>query len=273
MTKKQWMILIAAAVALLIIYWIYSRVTAPEAITDAIKSGKVDAKVLAKGNTGRSAVITLSRPKGVSGTSTILIPSGTILYGTDSNTQRLFVATPVQIVLSDVTPAITLQVKTFCFDEFAAIPLQNTAYSFFAPGGTVTTTEETEPLHKLANCLASASQSDADKQLAVWAVSSDWLHKTRDEAVQFVANGLADQMAKERRNQLERKKAHIARKAPHLSSADIDELIEKEYQESMVEAGRIAAAKAQEQITGFIAHDKDMLKSCGYPTDDMPIFR
>lgn len=239
MTKKQWTTLAAAvlaAIVLLLTYWIYSWVTKPVAITDAISSGKVNAKVLANGNSGRSAIITLSRPRGVSGTSNILIPSGTILYSTDSNSQRLFLASPVQVVLSDATPAITVQAKTFCIDQFAAIPPRNTAYSFLPQGGSVTTTEETEPLHKLANCMASASKSDADKQLAVWAVSSDWLHKTRYEAVQLVTNGLADQMAKKRRNELERKKPHIAGKSPHLSSADIDELIEKEYQESLLKA-------------------------------------
>lgn len=265
---------IIGAAALLLAYWTYNELTAPLTIAAAINSGKVEAQISANGDSGGSVTITLTRPSGASGTVKIVIPSGTPLYGTDPDGQRLITAVPVVVVLSDDTPSVTQHVQTFCIDEFAATPFNNAPLAFVPPeNGSTTTTEETEPLHKLADCMASVSQSDEDKQLAVWAVSSDWLHKTREGAIQFVTNGLAQRMAKERHDQLESKKSDLMRMAPSLSSDRIDELIEAEYQNGMSDLNNMAATKANEQVTSFIEDDKDLLETCGYATSDMAIFQ
>lgn len=271
---KPYVSWIIVAAALLLVYWIYNYLTAPLTIAAAINAGKVEAQVSANGDNGGSVTITLTRPSGVSGTIKVVIPSGTALYGTDPDGQHLITAVPIVVVLSDDNPSVSQQVQTFCIDEFAATPFDNAPLAFVPPeNGSVITTEETEPLHKLADCMANASQSDEDKQLAVWAVSSDWLHKTRAEAVQFVTDGLAQRMGKERHDQLENKKPDLMRMAPSLSSERIDELIEAEYQNGMSELNNMAATKANEQVTSFIENDKNMLETCGYATGDMPIFQ
>jgi hypothetical protein len=121
--------------------------------------------------------------------------------------------------------------------------------------------------------MASAPQSDADKQLAVWAVTSEMLHKTPEEVLRFVADGLAQQMAKERHDQLDQeKKPEIKRTHPSLSDDLINKLIAAEYEEGMPELRKIANTKAGEQMDSFLGHDKELLISCGFASSDMPIF-
>jgi hypothetical protein len=265
---------IVGVVALLCAYWIYNYLSVPLTITDAVSDGKVDAQIIASGDSGSSATITLTRPSGVSGTITILIPSGTVLYGGNSGVQRLITAVPVTLVLADGSPSLSQEIPTFCIDEFAAPPQNNVVLSFDPLNdGRRVTTEETEKFHKLADCMAGWSQSDSDKQLAVWAVESDWLHKTRSEALSFLIDHYVEQMTDERRDQLNEKKPEIVSMAPMLTSERIDELIDTELDNGMPELRDIATNKASQQLDLFISHDKESLSSCGYAATDMPLFQ
>jgi hypothetical protein len=264
--------LLVAAAAFAPYYWHDRSVNQSLNVADAISGGKIEVQLAASGADGNKVTMTLVRPAGVTGTVKVVIPSGTVLYG--AATQRLVVALQVSVVLSDETPSITQEVKTYCLDEFATTPSDGYPLAFAPPPGVGSeTSEETEPLHKLADCLAGSSLSEPDRQLAVWALAGGQLQKTHDEAVQFVTDGLAEQMATERHAQLVAKKPDLRRIAPTLSNERLDEQIEAEFKEGMPELHDIASAKAREQVDSFVGHDKDTLSSCGYETSSMAIFQ
>lgn len=262
--------------ALLVAYWVYSWATAPLTIAAAIRDGKVDVHITAMGVSGNAAMVTLTRSSGVSGQLTVVIPSGTVIYDANPDEQRLITAAAVTVVLSAQTPSVNSMVATFCMDEYAATPLDSSKLSF-APlnGSAVTATEETEPLHKLVDCMASwtVSVSDSDKQLAVWAVKDKLLSKSRRDALEFVTTGIAQRMILERRAQLEKKKTELIHMKPSLDEGLIDGQIEAEIQNGKPALNEIATAKATEQITSFIDHARDMISSCGYPAASYAIFQ
>lgn len=267
---------VVAAIVVTVI-WVSSRPTAALTLDEAVHSGKVSVQFIASGDNGDSANLSISRASGVSAEVVVVIPSGTVLYSSGSNaldTQRLMTAAPVRAVLNDQTPTFNTTIQTYCLDEFAAVPLDRSDLSAEAPqdGGSITT-EEMEPLQRLADCMASSSLTQADKQLAVWAVKDDLLSKSKDEALAFITNGLVDRMKKERREQLDGKRAQLKEMAPDLGEDDITRAIETEFENGMPELREIAAQKATEQLNSLIADDQAMLSSCGYQASEKPLFQ
>jgi hypothetical protein len=263
MSARRWALVV---VILLGGYWLFPHI-APRTAGVADREGNYIAQISADGGNGNSVKMVFSRPSGVFGTVTIVIPSGTVLYGRNTNGQRLITATPVNVVLSNGTPSVTVVVPTYCIDEFAATPLDGAALGFG------TKTEETEPLHKLSDCMSTSSLPTADKQLIVWAVAEDLLHKTPDEALRFLADRISRRMVVDRRRELQDKKPDMFRMAPLLTERRIDELIENEIAAGMSEFNSSAVAQAQKQLAGLDDDDQDMLTSCGYATEGMPLFR
>lgn len=239
-------------------------------LTEAVAAGRVEIASAQSGAGGTSATLVLRRGAVESGSIVVDIPAGTILYAAEH--QRLIVAAPVRVELSDEREEVMQLVSTFCIDEFLPTPPEGVPVSL-APQGGFTGTEETEPLHKLANCLANLDLPYADKQLAVWAVAGNLMEKRRDEAVEFVASGLAERMAVERRNQLEARKPELMAKAPNLGAARIDQLIEAELEEGEAELRDVAQRKAQEQVDNFIDHDRWAMQECGYRVATLPLFQ
>ena len=272
MTPSRSFLLIVLTAALVLGACGKAAPPSPVAINQAIQDGKVQAKIVASDDSGDSTTITLTRPNGVTGTFVVVIPSGTVLYGTDGQ-QRLITAASVTVVLSDDNPSVDQQVATFCMDEFAATPPSQAVLSFAPPdGGQGVTTEETEPLHKLVDCMAPSTQPFGDKQAAVWAVSGDLLSKTPAEALSFLTDGFVSQMSVERRKQLEAKRADAGQRFSLLSSEKLDQLMEAEYQQGMPQLREIAADKAKQQLDALLHTDKDLLMSCGYSTENAPLF-
>lgn len=266
---RHWL-LIAAGVAAL--YGIHAWVTAPLQLAGAIENGKV-AAVGVFGGAGSPSTITVTRTPGTSGAMTMQVPAGTVLYTGDTSVQRVMTAAAVTIVLSAGADVASAAVKTFCLDEFAAVPDVKTQLSLSpGPGDSRSTTEETEPLHKLADCMSRLSGSDEDKQVAVWAVKDDLLHRSSQEALELLSRGFEEQIAREFRAKVDQARASIAREARDLPAAEVDAQI-AEAMRAEEAANRIEAARLARKQLDSLLHHRDLLTSCGYAEADMPIFR
>lgn len=267
----RWALLALVAVGL---YGLYRSCTSPLTIGEAISGGTV-ASENSFGGAGSPSTITITRSSWMSRGRTIVIPAGTMLYTGDPSAQRLLIASGLTIVLPDTTESVTAQVKTFCLDEFAVIPPAGTSLSFTPHSGDSTaTTEETEPLHKLADCMTSRSEPDAIKQLVVWAIKDDLPHKSQSEALQFLTNGFEQSITQERREKfVTEKRPVLVRAHPLLSEATIDGLIDAEMTRESTQIHNKAAKMAGEQLKNLLQNGRDLLASCGYNVADMPIFR
>ena len=270
MTSLHRWLLIAAGVAAL--YGIHVWMTTPLPLAKAIENGKV-AAAGAFGGAGSPSTITVTRTPGTSGAMTIRVPAGTVLYTGDASAQRVMTAAAVTIVLPAGAEVASATVKTFCLDEFAAVPEVKTSLSFApGPGDTWTSSRETEPLHKLADCMAGLSGSDEDKQVVVWAVKDDLLHRSAQEALEVLSRGFEEQIARAFRAKVDQARASIAREARDLPAAEVDAQIAEAMQAEEA-ANRIEAARlARKQLDSLLRH-RDLLTSCGYSDADMPIFR
>jgi len=266
---RRWLLIAAGVVAL---YGIHAWITAPLQLVGALESGKV-AAVGVFGGAGSPSMITVTRTPGTSGAMTMQVPAGTVLYTGDASAQRVMTAAAVTIVLPAGADAASATVKTFCLDEFAAVPDVKTQLSFSpGPGDSRSTSEETEPLHKLADCMSRLSGSDEDKQVAVWAVKADLLHRSSQEALELLSRGFADQIAREFRAKVDQARASIAREARDLPAAEVDAQI-AEAMRAEEAANRIEAARLARKQLDSLLHHRDLLTSCGYAEADLPIFR
>jgi hypothetical protein len=269
--SKYWLLIVGVVVA---VVWVRSCEPTPLTLASAVQSDKVSVNIKADGNSGGSAIINVVRSWDTSGKVVVIIPAGTLLFSENSGTQRLMTAVEVRVVLTDEKPQVNTPVQTYCLDEFAPPPNDSSALSIDPPpGGSSSTTEETEPLHKLADCMATSSVAQGDKQLAIWAVKEDLLSKSRADALQFITAGLVGQMSQERRDQLNAKKPEAEQLARDLSEQEIDAAIDTEFQNSLVGIRQLAATKANQQLTSLIEHDREMLSSCGYSVADKPLFQ
>jgi len=262
------------AVAVIGCFFLYRHFKGPLTITEAITSGKVMVED-SFGGAGSPSTFTVIRSSGgMSGDLTIVIPAGTVLYPSDASAQRLITAGGVTVFLPAAIGRVSVQLKTFCLDEFAAIPAVASSLSFapLSEERTVTA-EETEPLNKLADCMSSSSQPDAFKQLAVWAIKDDLLHKSPAEALAVLTNGFEEAITKEQRGKLLGKRPAFMRKHPLLDQSRIDEVIDAEMAHESAQIHDKSARMAREQLKNFLQHDRDLLAACGYDVNEMSIFR
>lgn len=266
-----WLLVLGAFLAGL---WLHNCSSSPMTLVSAVHDGKVDVQIQASGDAGGSAVLTVSRSSGASGKIVVVIPSGTVFYSAGPGTQRLMTAVEVRVVLTDQTPQVNTTVQTYCLDEFALTPADTSSLSIDPPDGEAGfTTEETEPFHKLADCMANSSLSESDKQLAVWAVKGDLLSKSHDQALQFITDGLVDEMSREERDKLKAMKQQAAQLTRDLSSDQIDAAFETEFQNSLPGIRDRAASNASRQLASFMQDDREMLSTCGYSVADEPLFQ
>jgi len=245
----------------------------PIAIDQAVQDGKVEATIAADDDSGQLVTVMLSLPSGATGPVAVTIPSGTVLYGAGAGGQRLITAMSVTVVLSQDNPIVGRQVATFCMDEFADTPLAQATLSLAPAGGTRTATvEETEPLHKLVDCMAPSTQPVGDKQIAVWAVSGAMLRKSPADALRALTDAVVGQMSIKRRKQLAAIKDAEMKRLPMISSDEYDRTAEVEFQAGLPELREKAATTAKQQFDVLLQHDKPLLASCGYPAETTPLF-
>src|SRR5262249_25480121 len=125
--------------------------------------------------------------------------------------------------------------------------------------------------HKLADCMAGMSGSDEDKQLAVWAVKDDLLHKPPRDALGFLGRQFEESIARDFRAKVEQARDSIAHEAKHLSAGEIDAQIADAIRGEEVANRREAARLARKQLDSLLRH-RELLTSCGYAAD-LPLFQ
>ena len=260
----------AAVAALLALQGCARPSPPPTDLRVALETGSVQAKAEAQGDDAGATSVTLTRFSG-DGPLAVTIPAGTVLYSGSNGAQRLITGKTVVIVFRPGQTTASESVRTFCMDEFRLTPTSGVQLSPVASlGDDGTTTEETEPLHKLVDCMSDAPQDET--QIAVWAVNQDLLHKTREEAIGAIRDGLLEEMKTERRDQLEAKRPELMQGKVHLTEDRLTALLDQEFMEDQPELQRMADEQAHAQVEKLIARDRDQLARCGYPTDGLPLF-
>ena len=262
-------------VALVLLCLAHAAAAAPLEITldDAVSGDDLQVDVSAADGSGHSVTITISR-EDPSDAVSVVIPIGTIIWPAESGAQRLIVAGETRLALAAGEASQSVDVSTFCIDEFAPPPQISAPMALAAPDPSVDIrVEEREPLHKLAACLTDEAASDGDKQLAVWAVSGKMMGRSRGEALRNLTEGLAREMLTERRSQLEAKRDEMRKVGPDLTEAQLDQLIAAEIKDGMDDLRRLAADKASEQLDSFVAHDQALMSRCGYDAGQQRIFQ
>jgi hypothetical protein len=238
---------------------------------DAMQSGQVTAGIRTDGDDGSSATVTLTRVD-AKAPLRVIVPAGVVLYAGASGLQRLITGQAAVLVFAAGETNASQTIVTYCIDQFALTPAAQVALSITPTGGPGMTREETEPLHQLADCMAQSSQSQADKQLAVWAVSGDLLHKTRDQALGTLTQSYIDDLSEQRRGRIETQGKTLQASNPLVSDERLKVLLDQEMDEAMPEIRRQAADKAKLQLDRLLADDKDLLSRCGYPASSTLLF-
>lgn len=271
----KWLLVLAAGIG--IGYLIFSPKKEEEDIKDAI--GKSHAAVEIHANDESSATFTVSRLNTSSRKLTIVIPAGTVIRNSDPDGQWLMTARPLIIHLSDDMPQVTQQVETYCLHQFSLPPTIKselavaTSPSFSGGGGV--SSEELEPLHKLADCLAKENAERGDRELAVWMLADERTQKSYDEVM--------DQLRSQYRQQAETKlgeqlsgeiRDKLRQQWPTLSEERLQQEIN--YYKSNTLEKRIAEQseqKATKEIRNFVRAAKPLLEHCGNKTAEMRFFQ
>ncbi|MGA2044150.1 MAG: hypothetical protein ABSG83_12365 [Roseiarcus sp.] len=271
MTRRRRLLfgLIAAAI-LAGAYMFHQRQGGPLTLEAAVRDGAVEAGVVAADPEGGSVTITLTRTPGTTGAIIVAIPPGALLGAPDGASQRLMTAAAVTIVVGEESDSATATVSALCIDPFLSQPAAGAVLAFAPSAGAAT--EETDPIRKLVVCMADSHMPDAEKQMAVWAVSAGLLGKRADEAKRYVAEGLVQKMMAERRDQLAAKRASAREMAPALNEAKIDELIEQEFQNSIPAIRTVAANQSADLLDALRRRDRDVLAGCGYAVGALAVF-
>jgi hypothetical protein len=241
--------------------------TSAPVLTDVIADGKAKAKATfdgtkdGTGDTGSSATISLSFTNdGLR----VCIPAGTILYASDRDSQRLITAKSV--IVAGASGDNTVQVPTYCLDEFRTTPSPQSQLSFEAPDGG--DSENTEALKQLVDCLASSSLSAQSKQLIIWSVSAKLFGMSQSDALTTLTNRITERTMNEQRAKLEANREHM--RSNGSPDAEIDELFQQELEAEGI--GQMAKDKAEAQIKEYV-RNRDVLVGCGCANDSDPIFQ
>jgi len=277
---------LTAAITILVLaggYWIYTKVSAPTPLVAALRDGSISASVGVPsdgaGSGGGSSgggvsrvTIRITRAAGASGGLSLIIPAGTVIANGQSEGQRLMTAKTVVVALPDGTSEADQDVEVYCIDEFAETPTPQSVLSVQVPADDEAS-DETEPLHKLATCLDDKDMPHADKQLAVWLVSSGLLQKSPSDALEAITDSFEQRMIAEKRATLDRDgRQFLKERHPSFSDADIAALLEGELNSEAAKIHEQAAQGASEQLTRFRANGRAPLEACGYEPSDMLIF-
>ncbi|MGD0722101.1 MAG: hypothetical protein ABR970_13775 [Roseiarcus sp.] len=271
MTRRRRLIFGLIVAAILAGAYVFDqRQAGPLTLEAAVRDGAIEASVVANDPRDGSVTITLTRTPGTTGAIIVAIPPGTLLSAPDGASQRLMTAAAVTIVVGEESDAASATATALCIDPFLSQPAAGAVLAF-APTADVAT-EETDPIRKLVACMADSPMPDAEKQMAVWAVSAGLLGKRADEAKRYVAEGLVQKMMTERRDQLSAKRATAREMAPALSEAKIDDLIEQEFQNSVPAIRTVAASQSANLLDALRQRDRDVLAGCGYAVAALTVF-
>jgi hypothetical protein len=271
MTRRARLLAGAIVAAILAGAYFYAqRDAGPLTLEAAVRDGAVEASVIADDSGGGSVTITLTRAAGATGPVIVAIPAGALLSAPDGASQRLMTAAGVTIVIGEDSNSASATVTALCLDPFLSQPPAGAVLAFAPAAGAAT--EETDPIRKLVACMADSAMPDAERQMAVWAVSAGLLGKRADAAKRYVAEGLVQAMIAERRDQLAARRATARAMAPALDEAKIDDLIEQEVQNSIPAIRTVAASQSADLLDALRRRDRDVLAGCGYAVAELTVF-
>jgi hypothetical protein len=263
---------VLGAVTIAVVYGAYVWLTTPHTITDAIAKNLVTAQT-AFGGLDSSSTITVTRASGSSGSLTVAVPAGTVMLSSDAEAQRVMTTEAVTLTIPAGSDSATAQVRTYCLDEFAPVPpLQSTLIFAGSTDTRRVSEEETEPLHRLADCLERSSLNSEDKQIAVWAVHDDLLHKTVSQALAFLSAGFERQLQRDLEAKVAGNRSVIRAAAPHLSDDEVEAQIQSAMQDERTANRQQAAQMADRQLENLRRHDREALLSCDYQVNLLAVF-
>lgn len=260
--RKKYLQWAFVAVLAVVGYYVYSAMSAPLTLREAIEKQKVTVTIAGEGDNGSSVSITLTRVE--SGTVAVRIPAGTKIANPDADGQPLITATDMVIVLPDDLPVVTKSIPTYCLSEFLAAPASGAKLSLpSTPEDGAFSEEETETYHKLLNCLEHENASTNLVQVAVWAVHDGWLEKSPDEARRQLVTGETDRLKSEWLARAASLKQTTLKDIHGLSEEDADQAIQTALTKHAGEIARKAEEQAGKQID-LLKSGKDALASCGH---------
>jgi hypothetical protein len=261
-----WLVLGTAA------YAAYSYYSRPTDIGDAIRQKQVDLTISA--SDANNATFTISRPSGASGGLTVSIPVGTLIRNADRGSQRLMTARPAVVSFSGATTTMKTTVETYCVDQFALTPTLNSKLSLVTVVDGGTYTEETEPIRKLAICMAKNYHYHKASQFALWLVSGKLLDKSYSAVREELSSNYRRLIAQQLQQKVGEVRQRLRASVPDISEGEIDVAIAN-YQRTE-QAGDIeseVSRRVADDLTGFVSSTKSILDGCGYRSADSLFFR
>ena len=264
-----WFLLVLAVAGAIV--WFRSAANAPLPVDQAIARGRVTTAFVAAD--AAHSTLTVTRVN-AGGALTVVVPAGAPIYSAASGEQRLAVARTVTVRLAKGQSQASVELETYCLDQFALQPTPTSVLSF-APPSDGTVLEETEPLRKLVACLDGSAKPHQARQFAVWMVSQNYLDlpyaQARDRIRGAYRQVLEDQ-AQTALNGAVREQVAVA--LPGASSVDIDAAVAR------IGGQRLAAkldARAERMtaadLEGFLGGGAQALGSCGYQTQTLEFFK
>lgn len=264
-----WLLVAVLAAALL-----YERF-GPRDLPDAMRSGRVQAQVAmvpiagaegddpdgVGGTAGMRVALTLRRAEGHGGRVSVHWPAGSLVRSDTTGEQRLMTARDVAVVLDDASPEARVEVEVYCLDQFAVTPTAASPLSLPDDDGSVT--EETEPVRKLAQCLAEGGATASARQYAIWMTANGYLLQDRATVRERLVDAYRMSLRAHAENRLKAVEADLRARMPELAPDRVDAAVER-YRRDRLEQDveRTAREQADRDANAFDGEARDALARC-----------
>lgn len=193
---------------------------------------------------------------------TIVLPVATLFISSAGGTQNMMSAETVRFVFTTASPGspqtITQLVPAYCINRFREVPTSDSEF-------TVSYSEETNPVRKLAACLEHKAGSKRAKQLAIWMVSDDLLALTPDELEQRF---IEETESKVRHDVTGTKLAAVIKEeSPETPDEVLDAIKGMSTEELQPYLDRLIAGlrgRSKTQVQEYRDETPRLLRACGY---------
>lgn len=263
-----WLLVFGLAAALL-----YERF-GPRDLPDAVRSGRVQAHVAmvpaegaggdadgVGGTAGMRVALSVRRAEGYGRRMTVHWPAGSLVRSDTAGEQRLMTARDVAVVLDDAAPEARVEVEVYCLDQFAATPTAMSPLSLPDEDGSIT--EETEPVRKLAQCLAESGATASARQYAIWMMTNDYLAQDRATVRERLIDAYRTSLRAHAESRLKTVEADLRARMPELAPDRVDAAVER-YRRDRLEQDveRTAREQADRDANAFDGEARDALARC-----------
>lgn len=232
----------------------------------ATEKGDLDVSAQGVGLDSMSVTMTSTR------NDSIVFPVGTRFNSASSGTQNMISAATITFVFTSASPSspqtIVLPVPVYCVDRWLDVPTPASSFS-------VSYTEETDPLRKLAACLESDSAPHQVKQLAIWMVSDSLMDITQDElAAKFLDE--SEQHWRETYSTGDKAAEEIKKRMPEADPAFIDrvrQMTSAELEELLDTVRPGLRRDAALEVKTYVEQTPALLSGCGYDLSTKRFFQ